>query len=154
MERMQRDIDNLVNWSEEWKLDLNYNKCSVMHLGKANRAFEYEIGLEGVDRQTLRSTNKEKDLGITFTNDLKWSSHIKETLSKANRALGVIRNTFKKLDIYILRTLYMSLVRPYLDYAVSVWNPNFKKDIELIEGVHLARLVDGLAKYLSKYSGW
>ena len=44
-----------------------------MHLGKANRAFEYEIGSE-VDRQTLRSTNKENDLGMTFTNDLKWSS--------------------------------------------------------------------------------
>ena len=115
----------MVNWSEERKLELDYNKCSFMHLGKANRAFEYEIGLEGINRQILRSTNKKSDLGITFTNDLKWSTHIKETVSKANNALGVMKNTFKKLDIYILRTLYMSLVRPYLDNALINWNLNF-----------------------------
>ena len=55
--------------------------------------------------------------------------------SKTNRALGIIRNTFKKIDTYILRTLYVTLVRPYFDYAANDLNPYFKKDIELIEGV-------------------
>ena len=52
-------------------------------------------------------------------------------MSKANRALGIIRNR----HTYILRTLYVALVRPYLDHASIVWNSYFKKDIELIEGV-------------------
>ena len=34
-----------------------------------------------------------------------------------------------------LRHLYCSLVRPHLDYAVSVWNPYFVKDIKLLKGV-------------------
>ena len=59
-------------------------------------------------------------------------SHIKEIVSKAYRALGIIRNTFKKVYIST-RTFYMILVRPYLDYTSSVWNLNVKKDIEGVQ---------------------
>ena len=45
-----------------------------MHSGKENCVFEYEIGVDGVDRQILRCTDTEKDRGITLINGLKWSS--------------------------------------------------------------------------------
>ena len=66
---------------------------------------------------------------------LKWADHIQSAVAKANREIGIIRNSFKSLDLISLRLLYCSLVRPHLDYAVSVWNPYFKKDINLLEGV-------------------
>ena len=70
-----------------------------------------------------------------MSNKLKWADHIQSAVSKANREIGIIRNSFKSLDLISLRLLYCSLVRPHLDYAVSVWNPYFKKDINLLEGV-------------------
>jgi len=30
--------------------------------------------------------------------------------------------------------LYKSLVRPYLEYCILVWNPYLIKDVKLIEG--------------------
>ena len=56
-------------------------------------------------------------------------------VSKANRAIYILRNSFKILDFISLKHLYCSLVRPYLDYAVSVKNFYFVKDIKLLEGV-------------------
>ena len=49
--------------------------------------------------------------------------------------LGIVKKTFKHLDCKSFLLLYQSLIRPHLDYAVSVWNPSLKQDIQLIEKV-------------------
>ena len=57
-----------------------------------------------------------------------------EAVKKANRILGMIKRNFTDIN-FTLISLYKSLVRPNLEYCCSVWNPHFRKDIELIEGV-------------------
>jgi len=34
--KLQMDLDILVQWSKEWQLLFNIDKCKVMHLGKNN----------------------------------------------------------------------------------------------------------------------
>ena len=31
---LQRDLDRLVNWSDDWPMRFNVDKCKVMHLGR------------------------------------------------------------------------------------------------------------------------
>ena len=45
----------------------------------------------------------------------------------SNRKNNVVRQS-------TLIPLYKSLVRPHLENCCLVWNPHFRKDIELIEG--------------------
>ena len=47
----------------------------------------------------------------------------------------MIKRNFTDRSQSTLIALYTSLVRPHLEYCCSVWNPHFRKDIELIEGV-------------------
>jgi hypothetical protein len=60
--------------------------------------------------------------------------------------IGVIRRTFAYLDLKTFRMLYVSLVRPhleyvnpvwnpYLEYVNPVWNPYLKKHIDMIENI-------------------
>ena len=44
-----------------------------------------------------------------------------------------------------MRLLYTSLIRPHLEFAVPVWNPHLKKDIEEIKKIHqtVTRLLPG-----------
>ena len=35
-EYFQRDIDSVTNWAKEWLMELNSNKCKVMHFGNKN----------------------------------------------------------------------------------------------------------------------
>ena len=81
-----------------------------------------------------------------MSNNLKLAGHIQAALSKAIRVIGVIRNSFKCLDLISLRLLYCLLLRPHLDFAVSVWNPYFNKIINVLEEVQrrATKLTKGL----------
>ena len=83
----------------------------------------------------VSTVDEENDLGITFSRDFKFKSHIHKIVRKANKVLGVISRTFKYLDPDIMRLLYTSLVRPHLDYASNIWNPYLLEDMRTIEKI-------------------
>ena len=60
--------------------------------------------------------------------------------------IGLFRRSYTHLDKTSLRSLINSLVRPHLEYCVSIWYPLLKKDEELIENVLLraTKLIPGL----------
>ena len=47
----------------------------------------------------------------------------------ANSVIAQIRNSFTYFDIETVKLLYTALVRPHLEFAISVWNPYFGKDV-------------------------
>ena len=60
--------------------------------------------------------------------------------------LGMIKRTIHYKNADIMVSLYKSLVRPHVEYAVSAWSPYYKKDKDLFERVQhrFTRLVKGL----------
>jgi hypothetical protein len=58
-----------------------------------------------------------------------------EKIKKSNSIMGLIRRTFTYIDAPTFLMLYITLVRPYLEYANSVWNPYKKKHITALENV-------------------
>jgi hypothetical protein len=40
---IQRDIDAVTAWTNDWLMRLNASKCKFMHLGKNNSRVGYEI---------------------------------------------------------------------------------------------------------------
>ena len=97
----------------------------------------------------LQETMEEKDLGIWMDNSLKFSVHAARAASKAKQILGLIRRFFVHLDSPLMKKLYISMVRPHLEYGNVIWHPQFKKDREILENVqHRAtKLVPSLSKY-------
>ena len=86
------------------------------------------------DLKPMEETIAEKYVGVTIDNKLSFDKHITEKVNKANSIIGVIRRTFEYLDLKTFRMLYVSLVRPHLEYANPVWNPYLKKHIDMITG--------------------
>ena len=79
--------------------------------------------------------DSEKDLGVIISNDLKSSKQCISASEKANKILGLIARSFDFKSPSLINKLYKSLVRPHLEYAVSVWSPNLIKDIDRLEKV-------------------
>jgi len=108
----------------------NIEKCKVVHLGCNNPEADYVM-----DGSVLQCVSEQKDLGVIVSDDFKWEKQCCEAVKKANRILEMIKIKFTDRSQSTLIPLYKSLARPHLEYCCSVWNPHFRKDIELIEGV-------------------
>ena len=67
--------------------------------------------------------------------DLTWNSHVDRITGNANRTLGFIRRNIKTKMPRVRETAYNTLVRPQLEYASAVWDPNTDKLIYQIEHV-------------------
>jgi hypothetical protein len=127
---LQSDINALETWSVENALRFNAAKCSVLHFGRSNLEFPYQLSSE-----VLNACSQIKDLGVVITSDLKWSEHCLSVATKANQMLGMVRRNIKHFTRASLIMLIKSLIRPHLEYAVQVWRPYYQKDIELLEKV-------------------
>ena len=83
----------------------------------------------------LDTTHTEKDLGVYVDDKLKFDFHIHTAVTRANLMLGLIKHSYTFLDKDSLLCLYKAMVRPIMEYAVTVWSPYRKGDIDAVESV-------------------
>ncbi len=140
-ELLQQQINKLYDWSQDWQMLFNMEKCKIIHLGANNMKFDYSMGGE-----YLKKADYEKDLGLYVHESLTPSLHIAEAVKKANQVLGQILRSVTYRDKVHFVKLYTQRVRCHLEHVVQCWNPWLKKDIELIEGVQkrAVRCIHGL----------
>ena len=43
---MQRTLDKIFAWANRWEMDFDVNKRGLMHIGKRNLEFQYQINDE------------------------------------------------------------------------------------------------------------
>ena len=75
----------------------NVDKCKVMHIGKDNPRFEYEMSDNNGNIKVLKSVDCEKNLGVYLQDNLKFDKHISLTVNRANRLIGLIKRAFHTL---------------------------------------------------------
>ena len=128
---LQKDLDNLEEWSNVWLLKFHPEKCKHMRIGrKSDSTATYT--LQG---HNLETTHEEKDIGVKIDDNLEFEQHVYEKVQKANQMFGLLRRTFEHLDDTMFIPLYKSLVRTHLDFSSSVWKPTKMKHIEILEAV-------------------
>ena len=77
-----------------------------------------------------------KYLGVLLSSDLSWTPHITSVCSKAKQIPGLLyRRFYNHAEGATLMQLYLSLIRPHLEYACPVWDPHTMKDKVLLEDV-------------------
>ena len=86
--------------------------------------------------ENLDKVESYKYLGILLTSDLSWSAHISNICAKARQILGLIyRRFYGYADSDTIKQLYISIVRPHLEYGSQVWDPHLSKDKAALENV-------------------
>ena len=81
------------DWSEQWFLNVNVNKCKVLSLAKnkvIEQPFNYSFS-SNVNIRCLEHVDSIKDLGIILDSELSFKTHIYDKINKAFMMLGVIK---------------------------------------------------------------
>ena len=86
-------------------------------------------------KNVLKTTTCDKDIGVTFTDNLNFDKHIDNVVKKANQVTGLIKRTFSYMDTDMFKKLYKSTIRPHLEYANVIWHPVFKRQLKSLENV-------------------
>ena len=128
----QNDIARVSTWTVENHLTFNTSKCKCMLFSRKDLMMP-RLFLLG---QMIEQVTSYKYLGVFLTSDLKWNLHIDNICQKSRRLLGMLyRKFYRTANGRFLCHLYISLVRPILEYASVVWDPTSQNLIKQLESV-------------------
>ena len=144
---LQRDLQQLETWASTWGMLFNAKKCYIMSINTKSTLF-YQL-----DSHILQQVPENPYLGVTLSDDLKWSPHINKITKKASSTLGFLKRNLKHCPTNCRKIAYLSLVRSTVEYSSIVWNPHLQKDIDKLEHVQrqAARFITG--DYTSRDQG-
>jgi hypothetical protein len=149
---LQNDLNQLGKWEEDWQMEFHPGKCQVLSISRSRNIKQHQYTLHG---HVLEHVKEAKYLGLTITSDLRWNRHVNNTCGKANKTLGFLKRNVKIKSQNLKETAYKTIVRPLVEYAPTVWDPNTKTLCSQIEMVQrrAARYVTNRYHNTSSVSG-
>ena len=75
----------------------------------------------------VTQTTAQKHIGMYLGEKCNYNTHIKETLSKVYKRIGLLRNLSNKLLRQALATIYKAFIRPHLDYGDIVYDKPYNE---------------------------
>jgi len=90
---LQTSLGHISTWCDMWQLRMSNTKCSVLHMGRPNPRFDYEI-----NNTTLPTSCCVKDLGIQIDDTLSFSLQYSSMVSKARSCCALFLHSFVGRD--------------------------------------------------------
>ena len=115
------ELDKVYTWLCVNRLSLNIKKTKFMIFHSIHKKIPI-IPLIKINNISIDKVTDFDFLGLTLNENMKWHSHINKISTKISRAIGVIYKLRQYLPLYILKTLYHSLVLPHLTYGIIAWH--------------------------------
>ena len=129
---LQRDLDILSQWSSLWQMKFNVSKCVLICCSRSPNLFQYNYQLYD---HILDVRDEHLYLGVLSHKSLSWSNHIAKTTAKASQLFNFLRRNLSNCSPSVKASAYLTIVRPVLEYAASVWDPYQQNDILSLEKV-------------------
>ncbi len=115
---LQSQLNSLCVWAKKWGMEFNVDKCKVLHYGRNNKEYQYQMYGKVLDK-----VDTEKDIGVLVNKTGKPSEQCIKASRTANGILSQISRTFHYRDKKVFLDLYKRHVRVHLEYATPAWSP-------------------------------
>ena len=118
------------HWSLKWQINISFEKCSILHLGRNNKNTVYLL-----DGNPIKSDTTIKDLGILMSENMSSSEHCMYLFKKCSQISSLICKSFLSRKREFIVKAYKVYVLPLLDYCSQVYSPHKISDINLLERI-------------------
>ena len=140
---LNTDLSAIDTWSKDWLVTFNAIKTESMLISRKHQPIDHPpLIFQG---HQLENVANHRHLGLTFRSDLKWTDHINQSILKATRQTNILKSLQYRLNRETLEVIYISFIRPLLEYACVVWDGCNQSDNTRLEKIQLAaaRVVTG-----------
>ena len=117
-----------------------------MALRFGRRDFGDALSSYQIDGQNILMKNHTKDLGVVIDEKLKFHQHVRTIVGRAGGLMGdLLRSTVCRSPHFML-TLFVTHIRPIIEYCSSVWNVGYMGDVRSVESLQRrwTREIDGM----------
>lgn len=113
---------------------LNPIKCTVITFSRGRNVTSFNYSVRGI---AIERSQHVKDLGVWLDTKMTMNVHIDKVVASSRRVLGLVKRFCRELgdDVGTARQLYLTLVRPILEYAVVAWCPSEVTKVNRLESV-------------------
>ncbi|EYC41658.1 hypothetical protein Y032_0560g3463 [Ancylostoma ceylanicum] len=130
-EAMQPALDAIQSWSRRWQLSMSKTKTTLMLIGRSHpKDCRFYL-----DDHELCISHSVCDLGITYTNTLCFDEYISKCVRIAFTKSNHILRAFSTRNLDTLYKLFVTYVRPKLEYCTTLWSPSRKLSSDALEEV-------------------
>ena len=145
---LNHDLRQISVWAKQWLVNFNPSKTEAI-LFSLKR--EQNLPCLMFDNTEISFVEHHKHLGVTLSSNGHWSTHIENILSSASKVINIMRKYKFVLSRGALNQIYISHVRPILEYASAVWDGCTKNESDTLEKLQneAARIVTGLTRSVS-----
>ena len=143
------DLQKISRWAATWLVSFNPSKTEALLVSR--RLFRNRHPPIYMQNQLITEVDTHKHLGIHFSSDGTWHHHIRYITEKAWTRINIMRKLKFKLDRKSLETIYLTFIRPILEYGDVLWDncsQYEKNELEKIQN-EAARIATGATKIVS-----
>jgi hypothetical protein len=124
-------LNRFEEWVRTWQLKIAPEKCFAFSVGERFAPMvHYDIC-----KSLISTVSKVRDLGVTFSSNLKFSDHCASIVSVAYPRAVCILKCFVSSEPNRLIKAFKAFVRPVLEYGSPIFSPFLKRDIQCVERV-------------------
>ena len=128
----RKTLIDFMNGPKIWQLSFNITKCVLLQCVRSLLPYQCNYTL---NKHTLATTDQHRCLGVLLDKWLSCSPHISNIASKASQTLNFLKCNLSMCSTAIKASAYFTMVRPIMEYASTVWDPFYVKDIQQLEKV-------------------
>ena len=118
----QKALDSIVEWGEDYSLKVNGKKTMDMVISARKEVNIPVPPHPTISGHVIQRTTSFKLLGVHITANLTWDEHVHFMLTKSRPRVYYLAAAKKAgLPTDVLLQIYLTFIRPLLEYASPVW---------------------------------